>query len=73
MLACQHLTTADQRIKLAKRVLSLLPSIATRKMRHACMSAFDDRRSANKTREARFIAVAKYSDEENAACLHVGI
>ncbi len=47
MLAWQHLTTANQRIKLAKRVLSLLPNIqkklpATRKMRHACMAAFDE-------------------------------
>ena len=38
-------------------------------MRHACMSAFDDRRSADKTREARFIAVAKYTTKMRHACM----
>ena len=33
------------------------------------MSAFDDRRSANKTREARFIAVAKYTTKMRHACM----
>ena len=33
------------------------------------MSAFDDRRSADKTREARFIAVAKYMTKMRHACM----
>ena len=37
--------------------------MATRKMRHACMAAFDDRCSANNTRKACFIAVAMHPEE----------
>ncbi len=33
--------------------------MVTRKMRHACMAAFDDHQSANKTRFAGFIADAQ--------------